>query len=150
MNRWGPRALAAVLVAAMVAPAVIDPPRDGFPLSTYPMFAFDRGSVTSVTTAVGVTDAGGRVRLSPYLLAGADEAILAVRTARIAVAEEDTDRWCEEVASRVAASSGASVSSERVVAIEVVTETHDASATLAGSAEPLRIVLHTTCPVEPR
>ncbi|MFP4513869.1 MAG: hypothetical protein ACLFRV_13055 [Acidimicrobiales bacterium] len=150
MNRWGPRAFAAVIVAAMVAPAVLDPPRDGFPLSTYPMFAFDRGSVTSVTTAVGVTDADERVRLSPYLLAGADEAILAVRTARIAVAEENPDRWCEEVASRVAALPGAVVSSERVVTIEVVTETHDAVATLAGTAEPLRVVPHVTCPVEPR
>lgn len=139
-----------MLVAAMVAPAVADPPRDGFPLSTYPMFAFDRGSVTSVTTAVGVTGSGGRVRLSPYLLAGADEAILAVRTARLAVAEENVDRWCEEVASRVAASSISSVSSRGVQSIEIVTETHDAALTLAASAEPLRIVLHTTCPVEPR
>jgi hypothetical protein len=145
MHRWGPRIVTLVVVAAMVAPAVSTRPSDGFPFSTYPMFAVDRGSRTTISTAVGLTAAGAEVRLSPRLLAGADEAILAVRTAR-AMVNRDPEGWCREVADRVALDRRATAP-DPVVAVRVVTETHDGVATLTEDAPPVGVLVHATCEV---
>lgn len=134
-----------VVVALVVAwPALRRPPTDGFPLSTYPMFASDRGPESVVATAVGRTAGGERVRLSPQVLAGSDQPMLAVSTARRAVASDDAVRWCEEVARRAV---GDERRGEPVVEIEVVVETHDAVAHLVDDAPPLAVEVHATCPV---
>lgn len=143
MNRWGPRLLTVAVVVAMIAPAVGDEPSDGFPLSTYPMFAVDRGPVSSIATAVGRTEDGGRLRLSPNLLAGTEEPIMAVRTARVAVAGGRADTWCEEVATRVAGSSRW----DEIVAVEVVTEVHDSAASLTGTGHEADVHVHASCAV---
>lgn len=145
MHRWGPRIVTVVVVAVLVAPAVHLRPSDDFPLSTYPMFAVDRGRHSALTTAVGVTSTGERVRLTPRLLAGADEPILAVRTAR-EMANRDPDAWCREVADRVAFSELVT-GDDPVVDIEVVTESHDALATLLDDAPPTGVLVHATCEV---
>lgn len=146
MTRWSPWLALLVVVAAMASPVVLDPPPDDFPISTYPMFTADRGAPSAVRTAVGVTAADARHRLSPALLAGADEPILAVRTARVAVDSGRADDWCLEVARRVA--DDATIrAGERIVGIEVVTEVHDAAATLAAGADPLDVTLHAACRV---
>jgi hypothetical protein len=146
MRRWGPRIATLVVVVAMVAPALGPRPSDGFPFSTYPMFAADRGSRTTVSTAVGRTVSDQLVRLSPRLLAGADEPILAVRTARTMV-NRDPDGWCREVAARVSATPHAT-GADPVVRIEVVTETHDAVATLTEDAPAVAVIVHAACGVD--
>jgi hypothetical protein len=146
MNRWTPRIVTLLVVAAMVSPALARPPRDDFPLSTYPMFAVDRGPVSSIATAVGWTADGDRVRLSPRLLAGADEPILAVRTARVAISDGAADDWCAEVATRVAAA-GSRAEVER---IEVVVETHESARSAGANGEPLAVESHAECPVAQR
>lgn len=134
-----------VLVALVVAwPALRRPPTDGFPLSTYPMFASDRGPESVVATAVGRTADGERVRLTPQALAGSSQPMLAVSTARRAVASGDAERWCEEVARRA---TGEEHGGEPIVQIEVVVETHDAVAHLVDDAPPLDVEVHATCPV---
>lgn len=153
MTRLLPWAAAAVLVGAMAAPALVDPPTDGFPLSTYPMFAVDRGATTTVVTAVGRTGDGGRTRLSPHLLAGTDEPILAVRTARAAVERGDAALWCDEIAQRVATASPAAPAtlgerSDAIVGIEVVSERHDARASIATGQGPIDSTIHATCLVD--
>ena len=145
MNRWGPRLLTVAVVVAMIAPAVGDEPSDGFPLSTYPMFAADRGPVSSIATAVGRTEDGGRLRLSPNLLAGTEEPIMAVRTARVEIAGGRADTWCEEVATRVA--TGTSRWDE-VVVVEVVIEVHDSVASLTGTGHEPDVYVHARCAVE--
>ncbi|QGG96204.1 hypothetical protein [Actinomarinicola tropica] len=145
-RRW--QAVVLVVVALVVAwPALRRPPTDGFPLSTYPMFASDRGAESVVATAVGRTPDGQRVRLSPEVLAGTDEPMLAVSTARRAVASDDADTWCGEVARRA---SGTTDGGEPVAAIEVVVETHDAVAHFVDDAPPLDVEVHATCAVPTR
>lgn len=146
MDRWAPRIVTLLVVAALVSPAVARPPRDDFPLSTYPMFATDRGPVSSIATAVGWTTDGDRVRLSPRLLAGAAEPILAVRTARVAVSSGAAADWCAEVATRVAADD----SRAEVERIEVVVETHETARSAGGDDEPLAVEPHAECPVGQR
>jgi hypothetical protein len=145
MHRWGPRVVVIVVVVAMAAPSLSVRPSDDFPISTYPMFAVDRGARTAVSTAMGVTASGAEVRLSPRLLAGADEPILAVRTARVMV-NRDPGGWCAEVAGRVATDARAT-GPDPVVTIRVVTETHDAVATLTEDAPPVGVLEHATCEV---
>ncbi|MGY6501749.1 MAG: hypothetical protein ACXIVQ_12780 [Acidimicrobiales bacterium] len=146
MSRWFPWLAMLALVAAMSPPLVLDPTNDDFPVSTYPMFTTDRSGPSSISTAVGVTADGDRHRLSSGLLAGADEPILAVRTARVEVGGGRAGSWCVEVARRVA--DDATVRSGRpVVEIEVVTEVHDPIATLAHGAEPLATTVHASCAV---
>jgi hypothetical protein len=148
MDRLVPWAAGVVLVALMSAPALVDPPADGFPLSTYPMFAADPGEQVTLATAVGRTRGGDRIRLSPRILAGADEPILAVRTARVAVGSGAAAVWCDEVAAR---SVGLSTSSgEMIERVEVVSETHHVRDTLVNGRDPLRIEVHAECEVTSR
>lgn len=134
-----------VLVALVVAwPALRRPPTDGFPLSTYPMFASDRGAESVVATAVGRTADDERVRLTPEVLAGTDEPMLAISTARRAVAADDAHTWCAEVAARAR---GSSHGGAPLVAIEVVVETHDAVAHFVDDAPPLDVEVRATCSI---
>lgn len=135
------------MVLAMVVawPALRRPPTDGFPLSTYPMFATDRGREARVATAVGLTAHGERVRLSPELLAGTDEPMIAVGAARDAVSDAGSpETWCAEVARRVAAGRPG------VERIDVVVEEHDAVAHFADDADPLAVDVRATCDVPAR
>src|SRR5690606_41860109 len=119
-------------------PALRHPPRDGFPLSTYPMFASDRGTLSVVATAVGVTDGEARVRLSPHALAGTDEPMLAVSTARRAVEGGRAEPWCDEVADRLARCAP-HVGRAPLVAVEAVAEAHDAVAFFSRDGEALQV-----------
>lgn len=144
MDRLAPWAALVALVALMVAPALSDPPVDGFPLSTYPMFAVDRGKQATIATAVGLTASGEVERLSPALLAGADEPILAVRTAELMVRSDAAAGWCIEVAARVAQ---AGHKHAELLVVQVRQETHNVVATVVDGAEPLAIQVHAECRV---
>lgn len=150
MNRWFPWLALVVVVLAMVQPALLDPPSDGFPFSTYPMFSSDRGEVTTIATAVGRTAEAELVRLSPMALAGTDEPILAVKTARVAVSSGESEPWCREVAQRVARGSPVQGPSSDIITIEVVTETHDTAATMVHNADALDVTVHAACAVDPQ
>lgn len=101
---------------------------DGFPLSTYPMFARDPGRVVELPTVVAV-DAHDRVeRLSPETIADTDQVIQALVTVRRAVAggPDAAEALCLDVADRVDAG----------VRVEVVVERWDSIAWAAGEREP--------------
>lgn len=91
---------------------------DSFPLSTYPMFTRDRGRVVELATVVGVGEAG-RTRLSPELIAGTDQVMLAVTVVQRAVSDGDvgTRALCTEVAGRI--------DDAEIDEVEVVVERHD-------------------------
>jgi hypothetical protein len=139
VRRFLPFAVAIGAVLAVAAPAVLG--RDGFPLSNYPMFADDRGRESEVATAVGVTLAGDRVRLSPELIGDSDEPVLASATAERAVASTaGAETLCTAIARRAGGDA-------ELQAIEVVTERYDTVDYFAGDEEPESVVVHARCRV---
>ena len=138
-------AYATLVVAAvvMLAPVVVD--RDSYPGSTYPMFARDRGHISAVATAVGIDEHGEVLRLTPNLIGGSDEVVLAVETVLKAVraGPAAADDLCERVARRVARAG------LPAVLIEIRVETLDAVRWFTDDDRtPLQITRHAECAVE--
>jgi hypothetical protein len=126
----------AVVALAVLAPAVWPHASDGFPISTYPMFTADRGRVIGLDTVV--LERGGRhERLSPALIGGTDEVVLASATVSGAIAGGATAvaRLCREVAGRL----------DRDGTVEVVTEVYDTIDLLRQGAAPAQRRVHGTC-----
>lgn len=117
--------------------------RDGFPLSSYPMFGYARPPTSEIDTVLGVDADGQRRPLSPELLAGVSQPKLALERVRDAIRRERAGALCRDVAERVRER----VASERVVALEVVTDTWDTLAGLEPGAEPRTRVVHERCEV---
>jgi hypothetical protein len=135
----------AVVVLVVLSPALRSSPRDGFPLSNYPMFATDVGRTAIVDTARGLRTDGTTVTLSPRLVTGTDEVILAVSTVSNAVAggAGRTARLCDEIAGRLAGTSG-------IVGVRIATETLDAVDWFDGATTPSAVEVRATCPVPGR
>jgi hypothetical protein len=90
-----------LVVAATLSPALREPPRDSFPLSTYPMFS----SVPKrawLDVIVGFDAAGDEHRIPPRLVANI-EVMQAAETIRHAVRQRRAPQLCAEVAARVSA-----------------------------------------------
>lgn len=111
------------LIGATLWPLAKDPRDDGFPLSTYPMFASRRSTVQTYHYALGVTAAGERRILHPRVV-GTREVLQALRAIQRAVAagRKEAAKLCGSIASRVASDDDF----RDVVAIRIVTGTHDA------------------------
>jgi hypothetical protein len=135
-----------VAVVAVLSPALRPSSRDGFPLSDYPMFATDVGSTAVVDTAMGLTADGTAVTLSPQLVTGTGEVILAASTVSNAVAggPDRTSRLCAEIAGRVAGDR------PDVVQVRIATETLDAVGWFEGQTTPTDLEVRATCPVPGR
>jgi hypothetical protein len=88
-----------LVVAAMLSPALRDPPVDSFPLSTYPMFSSVPKSAW-LDVIVGFDTAGSEHRIPPRLVANA-EVMQAAETIRRAVRQRRAPQLCAEVAARV-------------------------------------------------
>ncbi len=116
------------LVAVTLWPVTKDPRDDGFPLSTYPMFASKRPTVQTYRYALGETAAGERRILSPRMI-GTGEVLQALRILQRATGggQGESVRLCDAIAARVA---GADEFRD-VVAIRLVRGTHDAVEYLA-------------------
>lgn len=121
----------ALVVAVVAALAVLSPAlrsaRDSYPLSTYPMFSRAVDAEVDLDLVIGRTAAGERVELSPRLIAGTDEVIVAGGTIRIAVRQGRTGELCAEVAERVADSGR-----DDIETIEIVTDSVDSVAWYEG------------------
>ena len=116
MRRAVPYLVAAIAVGAVLAPLLGPPEGDSYPLSTYPMFARDGGDEARLPTVVGIDAEGRRHRLSPELIAGTDEPVLAAETILRALRLDRADALCREAAERVG---------DRYPEVAVITETHD-------------------------
>ena len=134
MRRWTIRLLPVFAALLVLSPLLRDPTSDTYPLSTYPMFATDRGNVHTIATAVERTD-DGFVRLSPKLIAGTDEAVLASVTVTRAVRLGEADILCEEILERVG--------SDRQ--IEVRTETLDVVVLSVEGSSDSTVTVHARC-----
>jgi hypothetical protein len=131
--RW---LVTAVAAAAVLAPAAWPHASDGFPLSTYPMFTQERGRVIGLDTVV-LERGGRRERLSPALVGGTDEVVLASATVQRAIGAGPAavERLCREVAARL----------DRRGTVEVVTEVYDTIELLQRGAGPIEREVHGTC-----
>jgi hypothetical protein len=125
--------------AVVVAPAVWPHASDGFPLSTYPMFTSERGRVVAIDTVV-LVDGERTERLSPELIAGTDEPVLASATVTRAIVGglSSLDLLCHEVADRL--------DDDRHGEVQVVTETYDTIELLRHDAPPQQTIVHGRCP----
>jgi hypothetical protein len=138
MRRWVAGGVSVLAVAAVLSPAVHE--RDGYPLSTYPMFSRDRGRLAVIDTAVGWTASGERERLNPAIIAGGIEVIRAAVTVSRSIRNGDTDALCAEIAARAARR-------RDLVRVEVVSETHDVVDYFTVSKKPQGVTVHSSCPV---
>jgi hypothetical protein len=110
------------LVAATLSPLLRKPTDDGFPLSTYPMFASRRPTKLTMHYALGEGAGGERRMLTPRVV-GTGEVLQAMRVIDRSVSRgpHEIAKLCETVAAFVAADDEFS----DVVAIRIVTGTHD-------------------------
>jgi hypothetical protein len=141
--------LSALSLAAVLYPMLLDPqdPRqDSFPLSTYPMFSYDKPRTASVTSAVAIAADGAEEAVPPEFVA-TSETMQAQRTLAKSVraGRQHARRLCTAIAERVALSSHpAFARAERVALISV---TVDSIRFLAGDRTPLSRTEHVRCRV---
>jgi hypothetical protein len=111
------------LIGATLSPLLRAPGDDGFPLSTYPMFAAPRSTAMTFHYALGEGKAGERIVLSTAVL-GTGEVLQAIRVIERAVAggKRDLMALCASVAARVAAEPQFA----NVAHVRIVSGTHDA------------------------
>ncbi len=140
--QWRRVALLGGLALAVGWPALQGHPADGFPVSSYPMFASDRGRTVVLATAVGRTHDGDERRLGPQAIGGGDEVMLAAEAARLAVraGPAEARRFCEEVAARLAGDA-------EWAALGVPPVVRDAVADPAAAEPPERVDVHARCDV---
>lgn len=103
MNRVGAAVASVVLLGATLSPLVRSPRDDGFPLSTYPMFAWKRPTKLTMSYAIGETAAGERRYLTPRVV-GSGEVLQARAIVERAVSKggRELTAFCAKVAGRVA------------------------------------------------
>jgi hypothetical protein len=139
-------AASAVLIAAVVSPLTRDPHRDGFPLSTYPMFATPRDTRMSISFAYGETSNGARRAIDAAAL-GTREVLQAAATIARAVGRGNADAMA--LCRQIAAATAEDVEMSDVIGIAIVTGDEDAVGYLAnGTLGPER--LRARCAVERR
>lgn len=132
------------LIGATLSPLLREPYDDGFPLSTYPMFATRRLTTLSMHYALGVGAGGERIVLEPALV-GTGEVLQAIRVIDRAISggRPAMNQLCTAIAARVAADGDY----RHVTAVRVVTGTHDSVEYLARDLVG-RELERTRCPVK--
>jgi len=130
------------VVAALVAPVAFD--RDGFPLSTYPMYSRARGQAVTFATAQAVDENGNASALTLAVIGDSDDPLIVAGELRTSIRNDRADERCEEIARRAAAWSGLAAASST---IEVVTERHDVVVQVKGGDSLLERTVHASCEV---
>ena len=139
-------ATSALLLGATLYPAFLAARDDGFPLSTYPMFATEKPKRVAVMSALALGEGGFEHALSPSYIANA-EAMQALQTLRksVAAGRRSAHALCAQIAQRVAERAESELARARHVAI--VTQEHDAIAYLSGAEQALSREVHVRCQV---
>ena len=136
------RLITVAVLAVLLLPVIRD--RDSFPLSTYPMYAFERPDVVAFATAVGVDGEGVRHRLDLDLIGESDDPLIVASLVRQAVREGGgaAATLCTEIAARA-------VQRElNFATIEVVTERHDVVARATDELSLVSSDRHASCALE--
>lgn len=131
------------LVLAIVWPILRDPPKDGFPLSNYPMFSSSRDRTRSeIPHVVGYSKEGRHRPLTPEQL-GSAEIMQAYVTVRLAIRKGHARDLCQRSAELVA-SQPEHADLER---LEVRTDVYDSLAYFSGDKKPRKTRVHARCAV---
>jgi hypothetical protein len=136
--------ITAAVVGALVAPVALD--RDGFPLSTYPMYSRTRGDAVTFATARAVDPTGATATLTLAVIGDSDDPLIVAGELRDAIRDGRARERCVEIASRAADWDGLPPGT---ATIDVVTERHDVVAQVEGSSSLLERTVHASCPVLP-
>lgn len=105
------------------------------------MFSSRRTTTESVDTAVFVDGTGHVQRLTPFVIAGTDEVILAAQSVSNAISDGTTTELCADIVARYTPKTAGNV--------EVVTEIFDALNWYHGDKSPLERTTHATCEDKP-
>ena len=145
MDRLYAYALTIVVLGAVLEPILHAAPKDGFPLSTYPMFSARRGVETTLSYAAAQTK-GKPQRSLPPRFTGSDEVLQARATIQQAVdrGPRGAKDLCGAIAARVATDDEAFADVEMV---EIRTDTYNAVAYFEGQTAPLASKLQARCRV---
>ena len=148
------RALAAgfgiAMVAATLRPVLEnwrDEPRDGFPLSYYPMFTARRRRTVRVTHLLGI-DTQGERHIIPCRYAGTGGLNQVRKHIAATVSWGGADELARSVARRI--SRGSAGMLETVVKVQVVTGAYDMDRYFRGKRRPKSEEVHAECPVPKR
>ena len=116
------------LIGATLSALLREPHDDGFPLSTYPMFATVRPSTLAMTYALAIGPGDTRRAIAPDLV-GSAEPLQAMAILDAATADPASTRaLCEVIAGRVGRAADLAGATE----VRIVTGTHDAVAYLVA------------------
>jgi hypothetical protein len=135
--------ITAGVVGALLAPVALD--RDGFPLSTYPMYSRARGDAVTFATVQAVDADGTTSSLSLGIVGDSDDPLIVAGELRAAISDGRADQRCEDIAARVAGWGGLPPGGD--IRIEVVTERHDVVAHVEGEPSLLERTVHASCGV---
>ncbi|HEY4177996.1 MAG TPA: hypothetical protein VGM90_14210 [Kofleriaceae bacterium] len=95
-------AIVSIVVLLIVAEPVLRTPyEDGFPLSTYPMFATKRPTKLTMDYPIGITAENERVFLKPRII-GSGEVLQALQIVSRARSMGTLPQLCETIAKRIA------------------------------------------------
>jgi hypothetical protein len=133
-----------VFVVVLVSPALRG--RDSFPLSTYPMYAQDRGRTAELATVVGRRADGSLVRLGLRIVADTDDPLIAQSSVRRAIASGRAGAWCRAAARRLGPAGGRAGGRAGVVEVRVVRERVDVVAMARGAQPVGELVVEASCP----
>ncbi|MDG2112946.1 MAG: hypothetical protein P8N02_10075 [Actinomycetota bacterium] len=144
-----------LLLAGLVLwPIVRRPLPDSFPHSTYPMFSENREPVADIELALGQDIDGADISLSPELIAGTEEVIVAGSLIRTTVrsGEARVVDLCHSIAARIADTDRSDIARPDIAAPQIVevvirTDRLDAVAWFAGDRTPLSSTVHGSCEV---
>ncbi len=134
--------MTAIVAAALVAPVVLD--RDGFPLSTYPMYSSARGEEVTLATAQAVDSEGAPSTLTLAVIGESDDPLVVAGELRDAIRDGRASQRCIAIAERAVEWGGLAPAT---VAIEVVTERHDVVAQVEGGDSLVDRTVHARCEV---
>jgi hypothetical protein len=144
VGRCGRIVATGVVVGALVAPVVLN--RDGFPLSTYPMYSRARGDTVTFATAQVVDTNGTASTLTLRVIGDSDDPLVVAGELRDAIRDGRAAQRCEEIADRARSWSGLPSGD---VSVEVVTERHDVVDQVEGDPSLLERTVHASCRVSP-
>ncbi len=138
---WG-YAVSVFLLGAVLYPLQTKPPRDSFPLSTYPMFSKARPAFISVGHVMAVGKDGREEPIPPNIVGGGEvlQAKVAIRNT-IRRGRNAVRELCRKVAVGVAGDDDWSW----VTAIEVRTDRYQVAGYFSGGHKPVSSRLHTRC-----
>ena len=142
--------LSALAIGAVLYPMRFDPQdpdQDSFPLSTYPMFSYDKPRTATVTSAVALGADGVEHAVPPEFVA-TSETMQALRTIAKSVraGRKESRQLCASIAEHVARSPEPRFA--RADAVALITITVDSIRFLAGDRTPLRRKQHVRCRVQ--